>query len=997
MFKRLLIIFTILSLVPLAVFAQSTGKIVGQIVDQATGEPLPGVNVTIDNTLLGANTDFDGYYVILNVPVGVYTVRASFIGFQEVAVENVRVSANLTTDVNFELKETPLELEEVITITAERPLVEKNITQSYSLVTSETIESIPVRGVTNILSLQPSVVVQDGNVYIRGGRTEEVGYYLDGANIVNPLNNTRAVHIIQDAVEEIQVLAGGYTAEFGGANSGIIKTELKTGTPQYHVSLDAQTDNFVGRGEKFLGTYSYGQSIVTGTFSGPVGDKNIRLFAAVENEFMDDWRKRFTKGFDFENLVDVNPNNPDANPALGGVPDTVSLHYKDGFTPWNDQNRWAVNGTLLFDFKPFQLRLSGVYSYTKTRNYDNFILNMLNDRYEWQNNYTSLLSAKFTHVLNPTTFYDVKVSYYDRRVEDEDSWFGTDWQSWSDSAAVSDFTAQKYGEEGRVTYISHHSEPYVYRLLGIPFNRNGDDSSIGNYNKTVQNYLGGSVNFVTQFNKFNEVKAGADVRYYTVRALSIDPDIMGLLQPYGTYASLDEIPEASLAELSGNTYGYDFLGNELNSGFNGARHPLFASFYVQDKLEFKDLIVNAGLRFDYFDTDDYTLPNRANIVVDANTGLIPQSEWIQKDPVMQISPRLGISFPITERTVFYAQYGKFIQMPELNDVYYNGNQFARQMIRGGYYYITPTGYGADPMRTTQYEMGFRQQIGEVASIDISGFYKNIIGQPQVQKVQAESGAQSTTYWTIANGDFNTTKGLEFKLILRRIERLQAQINYTLTAAEGTGANETAYYSASYNGTQVPTITSPLDYNQTHRGSILLDYRFGPDDGGPVLERLGANMIFSFNSGHPFTYTFAEAGGQADPYTAGTDYMIDTRSRQALEPLNSSVTPWNFNVDLRVDKSFEVYDRLLATVYVRVTNLFNSKNVINVFPTTGSATDDGYISNPTLYEANLGAYGPKYLELYKAINLADGQSYLDQVGRELFGTPRQIWLGLKLSY
>jgi hypothetical protein len=364
---------------------------------------------------------------------------------------------------------------------------------------------------------------------------------------------------------------------------------------------------------------------------------------------------------------------------------------------------------------------------------------------------------------------------------------------------------------------------------------------------------------------------------------------------------------------------------------------------------------------------------------------------------MQISPRLGISFPITERTVFYAQYGKFIQMPELNDVYYNGNQFARQMIRGGYYYITPTGYGADPMRTTQYEMGFRQQIGEVAAIDISGFYKNIIGQPQVQKVQSASGAASTTYWTIANGDFTTTKGLEIKLVMRRMERLQAQLNYTLTDAEGTGANETAYYSAVYRNTQVPTITSPLDYGQTHRGSLLLDYRFGADDGGPVLERLGANIIFSFNSGHPFTYTFAEAGGQADAYTAGTDYMIDTRSRQALEPINSSVTPWNFNVDFRLDKTFEVYDQLMATVYVRVTNLFNTKNVINVFPTTGTATDDGYVSNSSLHETNLNAYGPEYLELYNAMNIANGQAYLDQIGNELYGTPREIWLGLKLSY
>ena len=109
MFKKLLLIFIIVSILPFTVSAQSSGKIVGQIFDTATGEPLPGVNITIDNTLMGANSDFDGYYVILNVPVGVYTVRASFIGFQEVAMEGVRVSSNITTDADFDLKETPLD------------------------------------------------------------------------------------------------------------------------------------------------------------------------------------------------------------------------------------------------------------------------------------------------------------------------------------------------------------------------------------------------------------------------------------------------------------------------------------------------------------------------------------------------------------------------------------------------------------------------------------------------------------------------------------------------------------------------------------------------------------------------------------------------------------------------------------------------------------------------------------------------------------------------
>ena len=126
-------------------------------------------------------------------------------------------------------------------------------------------------------------------------------------------------------------------------------------------------------------------------------------------------------------------------------------------------------------------------------------------------------------------------------------------------------------------------------------------------------------------------------------------------------------------------------------------------------------------------------------------------------------------------------------------------------------------------------------------------------------------------------------------------------------------------------------------------------------------------------------------------------MQDPRSREALEPINSSMTPWNFNIDLRLDKSFNIVENLVGTVYIRVTNLLDTKNVINVYQMTGSAVDDGYISDPTRYASNLNAYGPEYLDLYRAINSVNGASYLSSVGNELYNSPRQIFVGLKLTY
>ena len=317
MFKKMLFLLLAL-LMPIFVFAQSSGKIMGVITDKETGEPLPGVNLVLQGTNQGSTSDVDGYYVIMNVPVGGYSMEATYIGYTSMIIENTRVSAGVTTEQNIVLESTTLELGEAVVVTADRPLVEKHVTQSISKVTSEDLETIPVRGMQNLLALQASVIVQDGNVHIRGGRTEEVGYYLDGASTVNPMNRLNNVHVIQEAVEEVQIFTGGYTAEYGDANAGIVRSELKTGGSKYSFSLDAQTDKFVSEGEEFLGTYSYRDHIIAATASGPITN-NVRFFIAYENLDIGDAENRFSKGFNFteENLsgplVDENPSNPRNN------------------------------------------------------------------------------------------------------------------------------------------------------------------------------------------------------------------------------------------------------------------------------------------------------------------------------------------------------------------------------------------------------------------------------------------------------------------------------------------------------------------------------------------------------------------------------------------------------------------------------------------------------------------------------------------------------------
>lgn len=991
MFKKVLFLLLTFA-IPVFVLAQSSGKIIGMIIDKETGEPLPGVNVVLTDTYLGATTDVDGYFIILNVPVGVYSVEASYVGYTNVIVENMRVSADVTSEQNFQLQPTTLEIGEAIIIVAERPLVEKHVTHSAAKVTYEEIENAPVRGLQSFMSYMPSVVVQDNTVHIRGGRGEEVGYYLDGASTMNPLNRTNAVHVIQEAISETQVLTGGFGAEYGDANSGIVKTQLRQGTPDHHFSLMAETDKFASEGEEFIGTTSYRDHILSLTASGPITNK-IRYFVAGEMESIGDNQKRFSEGYSFENKIDMNPYNAD---VAAGTPDTVALlSYPDGFTPNNWYDRYAVNATMSFNYNPFRFRLSGIYNQTTQVATNNPMRSNLQSRWVEDINNHALLTGKFTHIINEKTYYDVNLTYYYRANDEEDPLFGNDWQQWADSAAVYD------ASNGDYVYRNAWRPQYNYLFNGIAFTRPGGHET---YQKSKQSYFGGGLDFVSQINKNHELKFGFNVKQYTIRQYSIDPFIMAHLDNSYTgvsthYNSLDDIPYDIYRSYIGNTYGYDFQGNEIDDeGFDGPRKPLLGAVYFTDKIEYKDLIVNAGLRLDYFDTDDYTLKNPTDPVVDGETGTVPPEGWEEVDPIMLVSPRIGISFPVSETTVFYTQYGKFVQMPEFNDFYYNNYQYGRQIVTAGYFYTAPVGYGFDPIRTTSYELGFRKQLGDYAAIDIAGFYKNIKGQIMVTRISPDAGAAISTYNMLTNGDFATNKGLEVKVTLRRTNRIQGQLNYTLTDAEGTGSGETAYISAVDRATgNLPTVLSPLNYSQTHRGSIILDYRFGKNDGGIVLQESGINLMYRFSSGHPYTKVL-NVSGQSDAYSGGTDYMTDTRCRTAVEPINASTTPWTSNVDLRIDKSFNLMEKIRATLYVRVTNLFNTKNVINVYQETGSDTDDGFITNPQKTEQHETQYGGQdYLDLYRALNTTNGCAYLNQLGLDLWSQPRQILVGLKLTY
>ncbi len=208
-------------------------------------------------------------------------------------------------------------------------------------------------------------------------------------------------------------------------------------------------------------------------------------------------------------------------------------------------------------------------------------------------------------------------------------------------------------------------------------------------------------------------------------------------------------------------------------------------------------------------------------------------------------------------------------------------------------YANPVAFNTSPIRTTQYEIGFTQQFTDFAAMDITAFYKDIKGQIQYTEMQTGPGAAKPAYATFVNQDFATTQGLEFSLKIRRVQRVRAEINYTYSDAKGTNSFLASGIGSVEVNRNVPTVILPLSYDQTHRGNIMLDYRFGKDDGGSILQQLGVNLLFTFNSGHP--YTLAQGINvtglaQSRDNTGGVIPVLDTRGRKTTGPGKSGNYP-----------------------------------------------------------------------------------------------------------
>jgi hypothetical protein len=1016
--NRIITILFLLLLVPALTLAGTTGKLKGKVTDKATGEPLIGANVIVGGTSFGAATDINGEYSISNLEAGTYDVKCSYIGYQAVATSDVRINADLTTELDFALPIEGIQVGE-IEVVAERQLINKSNTNSQRITTNTDIETLPIRGIDNILALTPGVVLQDRSLYIRGGRKDEVGYYVEGTNVTNPYLGGTNLKLSEDALEEVSVQSGGYTAEFGGANSGIVRGQIKSGTPNWKASLEYITDNIGFQssdnrfsGDKTLGAYWYGYSDFIATVSGPIFSDKLKFFGLFENNFQNDQGPQAYPGINLGVISD-----PSVTPYTA-----IDIKYPAGAVYKNSLQIYSGTASLTFDANPLIFRLVGTYSSVNTYDGNGYvdaangqsgvsgqILRILDlDRIGKIDQTNGVFNLKMTQLLSQKTYYEINFGYAFDTDHRYDPYLVDNYNAYGDSAANAAVGFPWVRREGEPS--GPYRTPSPYQIFTFAFNAPGD--VISPYLNAESQTLSFNGSFSSEVSEHHSLKVGGELQTYTIRNFGITnrnvTAIAGRINDPNSSQSYREI----MTSLGVNNYGYDLNGDiydgedNYDTGQIGPKQPLFAGVYIQDKMEYKNLIINAGLRYDYIDTDniDFIDPVHPEKSIDFNTQAVIPGGLVETPAFSAVSPRLGFSFPVTDVTVFHAQYGQFVQQTRLRDIYL-GMYAISFNLQGKFFIGTPVGYNVRPTRTTQYEIGFTQQIGEIASFDITGFYKDI--QDQVVYRQEKTGTDGIpspypAYAILTNGDFATTKGLELSFNMRRVERFRFTGSVSFQDARGTGSypnGQAGIVGAPLDGTTVfePQYVTPLDYNRPVYGNVSFDYRWGKDDGGPILQQLGASILFTFGSGH--AYTLGEGKGNNQGSLEG-----DARFRSPTEPLNASLTPATYQFDLKVDKTVNLFDVLNMNIYVSVINLFDTRNVQNVFLRTGSPTDDGYLSEYDLGGQLAEQNGPDYVNLYNAINIDYYQAYQTAGGQSqgagssfMWGPPRQYRLGIKLEY
>ena len=978
MLSNFLPILVIVCAFTLTAQAGQTGKIVGRITDAESGESLLGVNMFLEGTTMGGATDLEGYYIILNLPPGTYILNSSMIGYSTVRVIDVMVAIDQTTTINVSLKRAVLESSEAVTIIADRPIVQKDLTSSLSIVRSEDITQMPVEDLADILELQAGVTRDsDGAIHIRGGRSSEVAYLVDGISISDPFAGELSVEVEISGIEQLQVISGGFNAEYGQALSGIVEIVTKEGGESYDGGVTVYSGDYLSTDTDIFFNIDdvkpSGIINIEGHLGGPVplfGDK-LTFFANIRYFDNDGWlsgERRFSPN-DSSNFDASDDNNWSITDITLGDSAIIGLqNYLDyaktqkyDRVPMNSTKKLSLQGKLTYRLTPtIKFSVGALFSDVDFREYDHvFKLNPDGMIRKFRDGLT--ITPVLNHVLNTSTFYTLKFSYMN-------------------------FKSKEFLYED--PFDPRYVDPF--RKGGAKDNAFSTGGTQNTHTDRETTTLLGKLDLTSQIDKTNLIKIGLEFKRFELK-----------LEEFEIVPAQDEqgfiiVPfQPAIPPLEA------FNHNRYN------RKPIEFSAYIQDKIELEDLIINIGVRLDYFDANgtvptdlrdpSLTLPVRT---IDIFSGgelwadnvpyrLDPQDDsralidpengeafsrplpsdavfidnagnelndkdwaatgrWFESSQSrVQVSPRVGISYPITNRGAIYFSYGFFFQKPTFEHLYLNPDF---EIDTGGGFLATIMGNAnLKNQKTINYEIGLQQQLGENLGLSVTGFYKdisNLIGTEIIRTFAADQ------YARFVNLDYGNVRGVTVSLDFRPSRELSAFLDYTLQVAEGNASDpKSAFDNLRATPPRDPEIeTVPLDWDQQHTLNLNINYSKG--------NNWGLGLIGKLNTGRPYTPTLRATRGVRATFA------------------NSERKPVQFNVDFRAFKKL-YFGGLTYTLFFKVFNLFDKRNAIDVFSSTGRAD----FSSDILFTSRIRGVNTK-------------QAWFNRP--DFYSEPRRLQIGLTIN-
>jgi outer membrane receptor protein involved in Fe transport len=896
-FRRTAFALAILAVAGCAAYAGTTGKIAGKVVDAQTKEALVGVNLVVVGTSLGAASDIEGNYFIINIPPGTVELKVSALGYSAASFKGIRVSVDQTSRLDVELQPQAIEVNEVV-VTASRPIVQRDLTSTIATVSHEELAALPVETISSAVNLQAGVV--EG--HFRGGRSNEVKYLVDGISVNDVFSGESQLEPEINSVQEVQVLSGTFNAEYGEALSGIVNQVTKIGSDKYTGQITGYFGDYISSKTDLYEHIDHVSpkdiTNIEASLSGPV--PGIESFM----KFFISGRSYYNDGYIYGQRI-FNPSdssNFSANdPSQWHVGNTGDGEY----VSFNSEKRWSLQSKLSLNFTPTHVvNLNGLYQQRDYRQYNHlYKLDPDGDYKYFQKSF--LGTASYNHVINDAAFIDARGSVF-----------------------ISDYKQYTYKNpvdaNGNIIVSPDYVTPTRQSDVGANAFYAGGTENWNFSHHTVTS--SGKLDFTDQISTLHQIKTGVDLQFHTLRyedyQVHVEPP--SYIPSLPVYGSFDF-----------NTY---------------KNHPYQLAGYLQDKIELDYLVVNIGLRYDYFQPDGYALKDPDNIA-QLDTLIPPYpSELLNKaTPKHQFSPRIGLSYPITDKGAIHISYGHFFQIPAFQYLYNNPNY--RIPLNGTFPDFVGGTIGnpdLEPQQTIMYEIGLQQEIAPNLGITVTGYYKDI---RNLLGVEIHYKLNSKNFGMYINRDYGAVKGFTLALERRMSDNYGFTVDYTFQIAQGNASDPLADYNKAQANPPIPINKElvPLDWDRRH--SLNLTFTYGKAD------NYAASLVMRLGSGLPYTPAVQN-------------------QRTGLE--NSESKPTYYNTDIIFTKYLSMFE-LPVSLYVKIYNVFDTANELNVYTDTGRAGTTLALNRPQ--------------EPPRGVNtLAEFYNRPD-----FYSAPRQILIGASLSF